>query len=208
MSKFNQNEVENYLLVEGINAKGYGILSQIVMRDKRLPIESKGIYGYIISFAGAGATAFPSIARMCDELCIGENRFYKFRKFLIDLNYLEIIPQRKDNKRYNNIYKIVNNPKPIEKSLHPQIEGIEKQYPQIEGIQIEGIQNEGTIINSSLEVSVSTITPTTTKENCIEYAVEFLKQNIKNQEAFEKIEQRIKRYLKANDKEKIESYVL
>ena len=75
----NQNELQDKLAVEGVNANGYGVMPKLVMQDKRLTIEAKSIYAYIVSFAGAGSTAFPSLRKILEDLQISEKRFYKHR---------------------------------------------------------------------------------------------------------------------------------
>ena len=95
---------------EGIYKNGYGIIPKSVMRDKNLSIEAKAIYSYICSFAGAGASAFPSVKLMLKELNISENRFYKHMKSLTEMGYIKIDRERKGNRVGNNIYTLVNNP--------------------------------------------------------------------------------------------------
>jgi helix-turn-helix protein len=155
-----QEELENLLVVEGINAQGFGTIAKLVMRDKRLKPESKAIYAYIASFAGSGSTAFPGASLMCEELRMTDTRFYKYRKALEQLGYIEIIKQRENGKRAKNIYKLIINP--IEKIQHSQIDGVEKneenfQHSQIQGVEIQGIENRGTISNSSISNSNTNI---------------------------------------------------
>ena len=49
-----EKEFENILLVEGINAKGYGTIPKLVMKDRRLTAQAKAIYAYFCSYAGCG----------------------------------------------------------------------------------------------------------------------------------------------------------
>ncbi|MBQ9042582.1 MAG: helix-turn-helix domain-containing protein [Eggerthellaceae bacterium] len=71
------------VVVEGINARGFGTVPKAVMRDPELPVEAKGIYAYLCSFAGAGQAAFPSRKTMLAELGLSKDRFYKYREMLI-----------------------------------------------------------------------------------------------------------------------------
>ena len=89
-----------------IYKNGYGIVAKFVMRDKNLSVEAKAIYAYICSFAGSGTTAFPSAELMISELKMGKNRFFKFRKELVDKGYITIVKQRAGNRRERNLYKI------------------------------------------------------------------------------------------------------
>lgn len=135
---------------EGIYKNGYGIIPKSVMRDKNLSIEAKAIYSYICSFAGAGASAFPSVKLMLKELNISENRFYKHMKSLTEMGYIKIDRERKGNRLGNNIYTLANNPIRQKNTNfeHISFEGIQNVGIQNEGIHFEGIQNEGTNNNS------------------------------------------------------------
>ena len=121
-----------------IYKNGYGIVAKFVMRDKNLSVEAKAIYAYICSFAGSGTTAFPSAELMISELKMGKNRFFKFRKELVDKGYITIVKQRAGNRRERNLYKI-------------ESDIIKKKYfehPQNEDIEFEDIQNEDSNNNS------------------------------------------------------------
>lgn len=98
---------ENFIAVDGIFSDGYGFIPKKLMRDKRLTVESKAIYAYLSSFAGAGMTSYPSVSLMVVELGMSKDRFYKHRKLLLDLGYIQI-EQRKgeENKFSKNIYVI------------------------------------------------------------------------------------------------------
>lgn len=126
----NQNELQDKLAVEGVNANGYGVMPKLVMQDKRLTIEAKSIYAYIVSFAGAGSTAFPSLRKILEDLQISEKRFYKHRKLLIDCNYISVTQIRNEKKEIiKNLYTLISNPK-IDEEV--QNEGI----PQFDGYPI------------------------------------------------------------------------
>lgn len=130
----------------GIFSEGYGLIPKKVMKMTDLSIESKAIFAFFMSYSGAGSTAFPSVETILGFLGIGENRFYKFRKELIDKNLLIVKERYVDGKRTSNLYEINFD------EQHLQNKGIE-QHLQIEGIEIEGIEIEGTIINSSFIIN-------------------------------------------------------
>lgn len=134
----NQNELQDKLAVEGVNANGYGLMPKLVMQDKRLTIEAKAIYAYIVSFAGAGSTAFPSLRKILEDLQISEKRFYKHRKLLIDCNYISVTQIRNEKKEIiKNLYTLISNPK-IKEEV--QDDGIRKNdcepIQQIDGYPI------------------------------------------------------------------------
>ncbi|GAA0076155.1 hypothetical protein UT300005_05330 [Clostridium sp. CTA-5] len=126
---------------DSIYREGYGIVAKTVMRNKELSAEAKAIYSYICSFAGSGVTAFPSAELMMHELNMGDKRFYKFRKELVDKGYITIIKQRNGNRREKNIYQIEIEPNKVLE--HRRFESV-----QNESIQFESVQNNGSNINS------------------------------------------------------------
>lgn len=93
--------------VEGVFSKGYGIIPKLVMQDQDLSIEAKSIYAYFASYAGNGTTAFPSVSKIIYDLNIGEERFYKHRKKLIDKGYILVKQQIIGDGKFNsNLYTL------------------------------------------------------------------------------------------------------
>lgn len=136
---------------DSIYREGYGIVAKTVMRNKEISPEAKAIYSYICSFAGSGTTAFPSAELMMHELNMGDNRFYKHRKELVDKGYITILKQRNGSKREKNIYQIEVEPGKVLE--HRQNKGIEDEHRhfehrQNESLQNESVQNDGSNNNS------------------------------------------------------------
>ncbi|WP_379945852.1 helix-turn-helix domain-containing protein [Enterococcus devriesei] len=100
---------KNILSQGNIMAQGYGIVPKVTMRDTKLSIESKAIYAYLCSFAGAGNTAFPSRELICHELNISINRFNKYKNELVTKGYITIKRERLENGFSKNIYTLVHN---------------------------------------------------------------------------------------------------
>lgn len=122
-----EKEFENILLVEGINAKGFGTIAKMAMIDRRIHPYSKAIYSYFCSFAGCGSTAFPSVSKIIYDLNMSKKTYYKYFKPLTDLGYITVIENKVKGKFSNNIYKLNTNPTVVETVLH----GEEKAtYPQ------------------------------------------------------------------------------
>ncbi|MDT2850191.1 helix-turn-helix domain-containing protein [Vagococcus carniphilus] len=118
----NVQDFEDKLIVEGINSQGYGIMPKMIMQDKRLTIESKAIYAYLVSYAGAGTSAFPGLKRILSDLCISENRFYRHRKLLIDCGYISVNAIRNEKKVIiKNIYTLHSNPEKIGNSSEKEV---------------------------------------------------------------------------------------
>lgn len=158
--------MDSVIQFEGtIYEDGYGLLAQKVMRDKKLPRQSKLIYAYMCSFAGISKdgerTAFPSIKLQCDELGMSEDTYFKWRKYLIDGGFIKINKQRNKQAKFErNIYSIIAVPKENEKeeeNPYPNSSGTGKKlsnqgsnpYPNSSGTEKPSTENKGTNINSS-----------------------------------------------------------
>lgn len=131
---------------DSIYREGYGIVAKLVMRNRELSPEAKAIYSYICSFAGSGTTAFPSAELMMHELNMGDKRFYKFRKELVDKGYITIIKQRNGNRRDKNIYQLETEPSKV--LQHRQFESVQSESIHFESVQNEGSNNNSNNINS------------------------------------------------------------
>ena len=94
-------------VLKGVLSEGFGFSPKQVFKDERLSIESKAIYGFIASYAGSGATAYPSVSYICSKLKIGEKRFYKYRKELVEYGYLKVSKRFNNNRNKSNMYEIV-----------------------------------------------------------------------------------------------------
>lgn len=145
---------ENILEIDGINAKGFGTISKMVMIDQRLSIESKAIYSYFSSYAGGGSSAFPSVSKIIYDLKISKTRYYKHFNLLVECGYISVRYNKVSNKFSNNIYTLHNNPIPVvkeedseQKLSCPQNKETELSCPQNEETQNEETQNKETNIN-------------------------------------------------------------
>lgn len=132
---------KNILSQGNIMAQGYGIVPKVTMRDTKLSIESKAIYAYLCSFAGAGNTAFPSRELICHELNISINRFNKYKNELVAKGYITIKRERLENGFSKNIYTLVNN---------VGIQNVDIGNEDIRNVDIQSVDigNEDTNINS------------------------------------------------------------
>ena len=123
---------------------GFGLIHRNIMRDKKLSIESKAIYGYISSFAGTGMVAYPGISLMCSELNISEKRFHKYKKELLDNGYLSIEREDKGKGFSKNVYTL--HVKPTTRQIVPL---------QNVSLQNVSLQNDLTNNNSSNNNSIN-----------------------------------------------------
>lgn len=164
-----QKDFRDILQSDGINAKGFGIIAKMVMLDRKLTIEAKAIYSYFCSYAGAGNTAFPSVTKICDDLCISEDRYYRHFPLLRAYGYITVVQHKKDGQYSHNVYTLVSNPIPDMELIqelnekktqkkakrsqsnipYPQNKGAEKPSPQIPGTENASPENTGSKMNSS-----------------------------------------------------------
>lgn len=121
-SKLQLSETEDILRVQGVNAKGFGIIPKLVMKDPRLPIQSKAIYAYFRSYAGAGDTAFPSVSLIMKDLGIKDvETFRKYRKIIEDCGYITVEQEVQSNGKFGrNIYTLIENPIPRARTVSPE----------------------------------------------------------------------------------------
>ncbi|MCT4564984.1 MAG: helix-turn-helix domain-containing protein [Maledivibacter sp.] len=113
--------VENVLKIEGVKAKGFGIIPKIAMQDTRLTIEAKAIYSYFCSYAGAGTTAFPSVKKIISDLKISKDRYYKHFDLLKKYGYIKTEQKNTQGKFNQNIYILVEKPVEVtEEKTSPQ----------------------------------------------------------------------------------------
>ena len=142
----------NGVIYEGILSKGYGLIPQMITRDKDLSIEAKAIYGYLAAFAGNHNEAFPSVELICAELGISKNRYFKHRKTLLDKGYIRIRRERLESGFSKNHYEIVQM---IPETVCRQNVDIRNVDIQNVDIGIVDIRNEDTNSNSLKSISIN-----------------------------------------------------
>ena len=107
------NAVYNRILTNGLRSAGFGTIPKSVMIDTRLPLKSKGIYAYFVTFLGGANSAFPKLATILYHLNITKDTYYKFFKILTQLNYITAVQRHIDGKLMVNDYYLNNNPDEI-----------------------------------------------------------------------------------------------
>ena len=129
-----EKEFENLLLVEGVNAQGYGTIPKLVMKDRRLTPQAKAIYAYFCSYAGCGSTAFPKVSKIMYDLNISNKTYYKHFDLLTEFGYITVVKIKKEGNKFdNNIYKLNTNPKKtVVENLHNGEENIELSTENIQ----------------------------------------------------------------------------
>ncbi len=137
--------IQDILKLEGVNAKGYGIIGKIAMQDKRLSIEAKAIYAYFRSYAGAGTSAFPGVPKILADLGISENRYYRHFKQLKQYDYIRVEQVLKSGGKYShNVYTLVDTPQPT-----AEIEAVVEIKSRLQNTNSDNeapsLQNDGTV---------------------------------------------------------------
>jgi hypothetical protein len=99
---------EDILRVDGIDAKGFGIIPKMVMMDKDLTLEAKSLYAYFCSLVGNGSTCFPGRSKILFDLRISKDYYYKSLNLLKQQGYITIKKEGQFPQR--NIYTLVRKP--------------------------------------------------------------------------------------------------
>lgn len=86
----------------------FGVVYQGVMRNPAIPVESKAIYAYLSSMAGADGRCYPSRELMSKELGIGIHRLDKFLLLLVKSGAVEKTRIKAGNLKNRNVYKITH----------------------------------------------------------------------------------------------------
>jgi DnaD/phage-associated family protein len=111
LSEKTEVKIEN----NSILSNGYGLIPQMVARDKTISIGAKGLYSYLSSMAGANGTCYPSRDTITNELSISKDTFTKYLSELKKSGYIKVTQRRVGKgKMYNNIYEVIFDKKYIE----------------------------------------------------------------------------------------------
>ncbi len=113
----------------GIFSKGFGIISKAVMADARLSCKAKGLYFFYCTFTGAGSCAMPKREEVAHFLGISINSLTKYKKELLELNYIEDKQRISGNKFSGSDTIIVMSPKgyPTEQTTHFVCKSVDKK---------------------------------------------------------------------------------
>ena len=136
------SELAELLRVEGVNARGFGIIPKLLVLDTRLTAEAKAIYALIATYAGGGNTEFPSVQKLCADLGISRNTYYKHYRLLVEYGYITATqPHYPDaaegEKAYSrNIYTLSNSPSLPDELMDDA--GIQKSGKTMNGVLSAG----------------------------------------------------------------------
>lgn len=151
----NKELLTDILEVEGINAKGYGNIPKLVMKDRRLSRDAKCIYAYFCSYAGQGTQAFPSVSLILHDLGISKSTYYKHLNLLKRYGYIETRQIKKSGKFSRNIYTLCTNPvqvtedeEVLEASPCPKIRDTENWDTEVQDTEFWESNNNSNNINS------------------------------------------------------------
>ena len=113
---FNLVECDEILFEKtSLQSYGYGIISQLPMKDRELSIQAKGVYSYLVSCAGNDKQTYPTQEKMCYDLKIGKvDTLKKYIKQIQSRGYIKIVKTKKGNLHYRNVYLIATDTRTIE----------------------------------------------------------------------------------------------
>ncbi|MBP3929118.1 MAG: helix-turn-helix domain-containing protein [Peptostreptococcaceae bacterium] len=113
---FNLVECDEILFEKtSLQSYGYGIISQLPMKDRELSIQAKGVYSYLVSCAGNDKQTYPTQEKMCYDLKIGKvDTLKKYIKQIQARGYIKIVKTKKGNLHYRNVYLIATDTRTIE----------------------------------------------------------------------------------------------
>ena len=113
---FNLIECDQILFEEtSLQSYGYGIISQLPMKDRELSIQAKGVYAYLVSCAGNDKQTYPTKDKMCYDLDIRKvDTLTKYIKQIQARGYIKIVKTKRDNLKYKNVYLIATHTRTIE----------------------------------------------------------------------------------------------
>lgn len=140
--KEQERNVEILLKMDGIMAKGYGVVAKFPMRDTALKIKDKAIYAYLCAISGGGIKAWPSRGKLMADLQIGKTAFYNSMDRLIQEGYLTKTSRRIHGERglwTRTVYTIELNPKRYQDSQADR----GRQENLFSTLEIEGMMGDG-----------------------------------------------------------------
>lgn len=113
---FNLVECDQILFEStSLQSYGYGIVSQLPMKDRELSIQAKGVYAYLVSCAGNDKQTYPTQKKMCYDLRISKaDILAKYIKQIQARGYIKIIKTKKGNLNYRNVYLIATDTRTME----------------------------------------------------------------------------------------------
>lgn len=111
------NLIQNEAIVyenTSLQSFGYGIISQYVTTMKDLSIQAKGVYSYLVAFAGNDKQTYPSQSRMCSDL--GIKKTDTLRKYIKELQakgLIKVYKTKRNKIHYKNVYIIADDTRTI-----------------------------------------------------------------------------------------------
>ena len=174
------SEENNILQVQGINSKGFGMISKMAMQDRRLTVQARAIYAYFCSYAGTGKTAFPSRTKIINDLGMSKTAYYKHFNMLKDLGYVKSQQEHNKGRFERNIYTLmqeVNTEIQCPTLQSPKKQDMAKQYTKNKDSNNNSLKNKQSFKNISQSSQSETDGQDTTE--VIEAYTEMLKQNIR-----------------------------
>lgn len=126
---------------------GFGLTYQEVYLMDNLTIEAKAIYGMLCSYAGAGATAYPSVDFMCRKLHISRDRFYKHMNLLVGAGIVEKTTYKTERGTFaSNVYTLIPN---LQNTKKPYTENLDTDNAITENLDAENMTTNNNSLNNN-----------------------------------------------------------
>lgn len=105
---WNVKKIQEYIdsISERQEVKGYGEVSESIMRNQELTVEARGIYAYFCSIVGTDDSCYPSLDTVLHDLNITKQRFYKHLNLLIDAGIIEKAQEKTNGQFGKVVYRI------------------------------------------------------------------------------------------------------
>ena len=101
------------LRIEGVMAKGYGIICKYPMQDTDLDIAAKAVYSLLCALAGDDHSVFPSRDKIVSWLNVGRNKYNAGMRQLRDQGYILVEQVKGAGSRFAHNSYTIEQPKKI-----------------------------------------------------------------------------------------------
>lgn len=108
--RMNEEDIEKQSYIE--MDFNYGVVSKILMKDRKIRIQSKAVYTLLCTYAGSSRTAFPGVSLILADLGISRDTYYKYMNELKEAGYVKVTKViGKGGKFHSNVYTLSPYPK-------------------------------------------------------------------------------------------------
>jgi biotin operon repressor len=107
---FLKSRVDRVIIQNELLRSGFAALPYLVMRDKTVSIGARMTYAFLLMYAWQEGSCFAGQEKLAEDMGVSRAQIQRYIYELRDTHYIAV--ERKD-KRYNNIYIILDRKKPF-----------------------------------------------------------------------------------------------